>query len=245
MPSLSALKPFGDDLLAGLQPVFDDPERCRPADRPSRCGTRPCCRRRRPRRCTGSAVPARRAAARGARRLWCRASSARPSVLAGPQHVAADWETAAACRACRSTRSTARSTGPTVPVLRMHRAVGQRQLDAGPAVAFCARPRRIALDDAQVVGFGDGRRGRSIGSICEIVVSSVLSPRPTRLPGFTCVVPTSPLIGDDDPRVAQIERRLVRPRRSPLPPATRAASCAASASSSSCWLTACLATSGV
>ena len=37
---------------------------------------------------------------------------------------------------------------------------------------------------------------KMIGSIGETVVSSVLSPRPTRLPGFTCVVPTSPLIGD-------------------------------------------------
>ena len=35
-----------------------------------------------------------------------------------------------------------------------------------------------------------------IGLIAETVVNSVLSPRPTRLPGFTCVVPTSPLIGD-------------------------------------------------
>ncbi len=50
-----------------------------------------------------------------------------------------------------------------------------------------------------------------IGSICEIVVSSVLSPRPTRLPGFTCVVPTSPSIGDVIARVA-------RDRASPSPP---------------------------
>src|SRR5205814_1341672 len=36
---------------------------------------------------------------------------------------------------------------------------------------------------------------RTIGLIWEIVVRSVLSPRPTRLPGFTLVSPTSPSIG--------------------------------------------------
>ena len=36
---------------------------------------------------------------------------------------------------------------------------------------------------------------KRIGSTWEIVVSSVLSPRPTRLPAFTSVVPTIPLIG--------------------------------------------------
>jgi hypothetical protein len=37
---------------------------------------------------------------------------------------------------------------------------------------------------------------KMIGSIDDTVVRSVLSPRPTRLPAFTCVVPTNPLIGE-------------------------------------------------
>ena len=37
---------------------------------------------------------------------------------------------------------------------------------------------------------------KMIGSIDETVVRSVLCLVRRRLPGFTCVVPTSPLIGD-------------------------------------------------
>ena len=89
----------------------------------------------------------------------------------------------------------------------MHRAVGQRQLDAG-RLRFLPRPRRIALDDAQVVGLGDGdaeddridlrdrRQQRALAAADE---AARLHLRRA----------DQPVDRRGDPRVAEVERRLL------------------------------------
>ena len=92
--------------------------------------------------------------------------------------------------------STARSIGVDAALLGVDGAVGEEQLDGGllAAALRAAAPRPRRASRRYSASLMPARK--RIGSTCETVVSSVLSPRPTRLPAFTCVVPTSPSIGD-------------------------------------------------
>ena len=128
-------------------------------------------------------------------------------------------------------------------LLRVDRAVGEDEID-GHRLTAARLPELVgAPRDAKVLRLADASREQD-GSIWDTVVSSVLSPRPTRLPDLTSVVPTSPLIG---------EVTLVYPRssRALSTDALCASTCALAASwfatalSSSCWLTAWLAASGL
>ena len=131
-----------------------------------------------------------------------------------------------------------------LPGVGIHRAVGEGQLDAGlrPALAAAVD---VATRYPQVVGLGDAdaeERGIDLGDGGQ-QRALARGRRGCRL--LTSVVPTSPLIGRRDAGVAQIERRPSRPMPWRPPPARAPRPAARRASSSSRWLTACLATSGV
>ena len=115
MPSLHALQPFDDDLLARLEPLLDDPERVDAradldvAERDLAVGAD-----------DGDAVQVLQLL-HGALRHEERAGlgveqQPRAAVLAGPQDAVGVRESRSARRGCRWCGLTARSTGPTVPV---------------------------------------------------------------------------------------------------------------------------------
>ena len=106
-----------------------------------------------------------------------------------------------------------------------------------------AGPRRIALDDAEVVGFGDAdaeddridlRDGRQQRALAAADEAARLHLRRA----------DQAVDRRHDPRVAEIERRLLHRGLGRVDLRSRGV-LRARASSSSCWLTACFATSGV
>ena len=242
-PSRDALEPFDDDLLAGLQPLVDHPEAVDARARPSRCGTTPCCPRRRRRRCTGSASPARRAAGPAARpssvRLEPRAGrtgrAGRAARGSGTQlqRQRARWSGRCCARRCRG-----------APCAGCTRAVGQDQLDGHrlpdrrlPAAPGCVgraacTPLRRCPRGRRWVDDGDGRQQRALAA-------------PDQVAGLDLRRADQAVNRREDASCSRDRATALSTAAFCASTCAIAASRAETALSSSIWLTACCAASGV
>ena len=191
MPSLNPLQALDDDPLAGLEAFFDHPQRVDAL--------------------TDLHVAKRHLVVRIHHRDAVEALQLLHGALRNQQRARLGFEQQP--RAAVLARAAAADSGlgnsicmPRVPVVGStarstgRHAAGVRIDVPSASVSWMPRPRRlagarrVAPGDAQVVGLGDADAEENRIDLRDGREQRAL-PRPTRLPGFTCVVPTSPLIG--------------------------------------------------